>query len=83
MDSLGVISRVDKPTHWCSGMVTVPKKSGSVRICIDFRPLNDNVRRYVHPIPSVDETLVGLSGATVFSKVDANCGFWQRKVRSH
>ena len=30
-----------------------------------------------YPIPKVDETLVQLSGATVFSKLDANSGFWQ------
>ena len=28
-------------------------------------------------MPSVDDTLAQLSGATVFSKVDANSGFWQ------
>ena len=77
MESLGVISRVDEPTPWCAGMVVVPKKSGSVRICVDFRPLNDNVLREVHPLPKVAETLAQLAGATVFSKLDANCGFWQ------
>ena len=25
MESLGVISKVDIPTHWCVGMVVVPK----------------------------------------------------------
>ena len=77
MESLGVISRVKEPTSWCAGMVVVPKKSGSIRICVDFRPLNDKVLREVHPIPKVDETLGQLAGATLFSKVDANCGFWQ------
>ena len=77
MESLGVISRVKEPTSWCAGMVVVPKKSGSIRICIDFRPLNDKVLLEVHPIPKVDETLGKLAGATLFSKVDANCGFWQ------
>ena len=33
--------------------------------------------REVHPIPKVDETLAQLAGATVFSKLDANSGFWQ------
>ena len=36
MESLGVILRVEEPTPWCAGMVVVPKKSGSVRICVDF-----------------------------------------------
>ena len=77
MESLGVISRVNQPTDWCAGMVVVPKKSGDVRICVDFRPLNEGVLREVHPLPTVDETLAQLAGATVFSKLDANCCFWQ------
>ena len=44
---------------------------------MDFRPLNNNVLRKVHPLPKVDVTLAQLAGATVFSKLDANCGFWQ------
>lgn len=77
MESLGVISKVEKPTKWCAGMVVAPKKSGDVRICVDFRPLNESVRRETHPLPTVDHTLAQLSGATRFSKLDANCGFWQ------
>ena len=30
MENLGIISRVEKPTSWCTGMVVVPKKSGDV-----------------------------------------------------
>ena len=45
MESLGVTSRVSEPMQWCAGMVVVPKKSGSVRICVDFRHLNESVLR--------------------------------------
>ena len=77
MESMGVISKVDEPTPWCAGMVVVPKKNGNVRICVDLKPLNESVLREVHPLPKVDETLAQLSGARVFSKLDANSGFWQ------
>ena len=78
MEAMGVISKVSKPTEWCAGMVVVPKvSSGEVRICVDLTHLNDNVLREVHPIPTVDETLAQLAGAKVFSKLDANSGFWQ------
>ena len=77
MESIGVISRVDEPTPWCAGMVVVPKKDGKISICVDLKPLNENVLREVHPLLKVDETLAQLSGAKVFSKLDANSGFWQ------
>jgi len=44
---------------------------------MDLKPLNANVLREAHPIPKVDDTLAQLSGETVFSKIDANSGFWQ------
>ena len=77
MESMGIISRVDEPTPWCAGMVVVPKKSGAIRICVDLKPLNKNVLRETHPLPKVDETLAQLTGAKVFTKLDANSGFWQ------
>ena len=77
MERSGVISKVTEPTPWCDGMFVVPKKSGSIRICVDMKPLNRSVLREVHPLPKVDETLAQLTGAKIFSKLDANSGFWQ------
>ena len=77
METMGVISKVDIPTPWCAGMVVAPKKSGSVRICVDLKPLNQSVLREVHPLPKVDDTLAQLAEAKLFSKLDANSGFWQ------
>jgi len=76
MESSGVISKVTDPTEWCAGMVVAPKKGGKVRICVDLKALNDSVLREVHPIPKVNETLAQRAGAKVFSKLDANSGFW-------
>ena len=77
MEALWLISRVDQPTPWCAGMVVIPKKNGTVRICVDLKPLNSSIQREVHPLPIVDETLAQLSGTTVFSKLDTNSRFWQ------
>ena len=71
-----VISRVDKLTTWCVGMIEVPK-NGSIRICIDLKPLNKNILFELHPLPRVDDTLALMTGAKVFSKLDPNSGFWQ------
>ena len=77
MEALGVISKVTQPCQWCVGMVIVPKSNLAIRICVNLKPLNTSVLCEAHPIPKVDETLALLSGATVFSKVDANSGLWQ------
>ena len=77
MQSMGVISPVQQPTPWCAAMVVIPKDSGAVRICVDLKPLNESVLREVHPMPKVETTLAQLSGAKLFSKLDANSGFWQ------
>ena len=70
-------TKISEPTQWCAGMVVVPKKSGKVRICVDLKPLNKSIMRETYPIPKVDDTLAQLTGARVFSKLDANSGFWQ------
>ena len=77
MEKKGVFSQVKEPTDWCAGMVVVPKVGGKVRICVDLTKLNQSVRRERLMLPSVEQTLAQLGGATVFSKLDANSGFWQ------
>lgn len=58
-------------------MVPVPKKNGTVRICVGLTKLNEAVCREKYILPSVAQML-GLRGGTkVFSKLDTNMGFWQ------
>ena len=80
MLQLGVIEKVTQPTEWCSGMVVVPKSNGNVRICVDLTMLNKSVQRERHILPSVEQTLAQIGGAKVFTKLDANSGFWQVKL---
>ena len=74
MEAMGVISKVDEPTPWCAGMVVVPKKNGSIRTCVDLKPLNECSLRN-SPSTKSGETLAQLTGAKIFSKLDANGGF--------
>ena len=80
MLEIGVISLVHEPTQWCAPMVVVPKLSGDVLICVDLTKLNENILREVRPLPSVDYTLAKFGGSKMFSKMDANSEFWQRKL---
>ena len=78
MERIGIISRVKQATPWCVGMVIVPKPDGRIRICVNLTKLNQAVCRERHILPSVEQSLAMLGGgAKVFSKIDANSGFWQ------
>lgn len=81
MEKLGVISRVEKSTDWCCGMVIAPKKDkDKVHICVDMTPLNESVCHERYILPSVEKTLGMLAGALYFSNMTqiwANMGFWQ------
>ena len=41
-DELTLMTPLETPTSWCAGWILVPKKSWSVCICVDFRPLNEH-----------------------------------------
>ena len=80
MENMGVITKVDSPTEWCAGIVVVPKPNGNIRICVDLTKLNASVCRERHILPSVEQILAQIGDSTVFSKLDANAGFWQVKL---
>lgn len=81
MEDMDVIEKVDQSTDWCSPVVVVPKKKkDAVRICGDFIQLNKAVKRENRQMPTTEEILSKLTGAKVLSKIDANSGFWQRKL---
>ena len=80
MEKLGVIRKVDNPTNWCAGMVTVPKSNWKFRICVDLTKLNENVCRETYPLPKIDALLGEIGESIVFTKIDANSGFWQEKL---
>ena len=77
MEKEVVIVKVEEPTEWCSPIVVVPKKTGQVRICVDLKELNKCVKREQFLIPTIDDILPKLSGAEVFSSLDASSGYWQ------
>ena len=77
MEKLGIIEEITTPTDWCAPMVPVQKKSGQIRICTDFKKLNEAVKRERYILPTLDDLLHKLSGAKIFSKLDATSGFWQ------
>jgi hypothetical protein len=59
----------------------VKKKYGSLRLCLDYRPLNAATIKNKNPLPHIDVLFDQLSGAKVFSKIDLQSGYYQIKIR--
>lgn len=77
---MGIIEEVPEatPTTWVSPLVVVPKAGGKdIRVCVDMRRANEAIIKERHPIPTIEEVLYDLNGATVFSKIDLKWGFHQ------
>ena len=77
MLELNVIRPVDIPTEWCFGLTIAFKADGKIRMCVDLTMLNKGVQRELYPLPRVSDMLAQLSVGQLFSKLDANSGFWQ------
>lgn len=79
LESKGFIRPSASP--WGAPVLFVPKKDGSVRMCIDYRKLNELTVKNKYPLPRIDDLFDQLSGARVFSKIDLRSGYHQVKVR--
>jgi hypothetical protein len=93
MEDEGVIVKEEGHTPWVSSMLMVDKRKGTktlgkketpskadIRICIDPRDLNRALKWVHHPMVTVEEVANRLSGARVFTSIDACSGFWQLPV---
>lgn len=52
-----------------SPVLFVKKATGGLRMCIDFRGLNEQTVKNRYPLPRIDELFDKLQGATVFSSI--------------
>ncbi|CAK1595301.1 unnamed protein product [Parnassius mnemosyne] len=74
----GVIEPSSSP--WCSPVVMVKKKDGSMRFCVDHRHLNDVTKKDSYPLPRIDDTLDMLTVVKWFSMLDLKSGYWQVEI---
>jgi hypothetical protein len=67
---------------WGAPVLFVRKKHGSMRLCVDYRALNEVTIKNKYPLPRIDDLFDQLKGAKYFSKIDLRSGYYQLKIRS-
>ena len=82
LEDLDIIEKVDGPTPWVSPIVVAPKPKSpdEIRLCVDMRIPNQAIKRTRHIMPTIDDILMQLNNATVFSKLDLNAGYHQLEL---
>ncbi|KAL7732899.1 hypothetical protein ACLKA6_006021 [Drosophila palustris] len=58
-------------------IVLVRKKTGDIRMCIDYRQLNANSIPDAYPLPRIHHILERLRNAKYISTLDLKSGYWQ------
>jgi hypothetical protein len=66
---------------WGCPALFVKKKDNSLRLCVDYRPLNAVTIKNKYPLPRIDILFDQLAGAKVFSKIDLRSGYHQIKIK--
>jgi hypothetical protein len=66
---------------WSCPTLFVKKKDQSLRLWVDYRPLNAVTIKNKYPLPCIDILFDQLTGAKVFSKVNLRLGYHQIKIR--
>ena len=82
LEKEGIIEPVpdNQPTPWISPIVAVPKKDGTVRICVDMRMANTAIQRVRHLILTVEDVSYELNGAKFFSKLGLSQAYHQLQL---
>ncbi len=62
---------------FASPSVLIRKKTNEIRICLDYRELNEITVRDAYPIPKIHELVANLVGAERFMTLDLAAGYYQ------
>jgi hypothetical protein len=66
---------------WGCLAIFVKKKDQTLRMCVDYRPLNEVTIKNKNPLPRIDILFDQLTEARVFSKIDLRSGYHQIRIR--
>jgi hypothetical protein len=66
---------------WGCPAIFFKKKDQTLRMCMDYIPLNEVTIKNKYPLPRIDILFDQLTGARVFSKIDLRSGYHQIHIR--
>jgi len=75
----GFIQPSSSPWGWLA--LFVKKKDQTLRLCVDYRPVNEVTIKNKYPLPRIDLLFDQLAGAKVFSKIDLRSWYHQIKIK--
>ena len=67
-------------SKWLANLVPIRKKSGEIRLCVDFRNLNQVSLKDKYPLPKMDHILQRVVGSQRMSMLDGFLGYNQVAV---
>jgi hypothetical protein len=62
---------------WLANLVLVPKKTGGLRMCIDYTDLNKNCPKDSFPLPRIDQVVDSTAGSILLCFLDYYSGYHQ------
>ena len=62
-------------SSWSVPIIVVPKGDGGKHLVIDYRALNKVTRKFMWPMPKVEDIFSKLNGATYFTSLDLHAGY--------
>ena len=66
---------------WGAPIISVKKKYGILRLCIDFRHFNEATLKNKYPLPRIHDLFDQLRGEKIFSKIDSRAGYHQVRIK--
>ena len=75
LEAIGVLKK-QYDSEWAAPMFVQKKKTGDVRVLVDFRRLNDCILRKPFPLPKIADLLQTLTGFTYATAIDLSMGYY-------
>ena len=68
---------------YSSRIMVAAKSERGIRFCVNYRRLNELIKKNAYSIPLIEETLVQLKNAKVFTKINIRQAFYKLKIAAN